>query len=257
MNPPSKPADVTDDAFLGDALNVLQPRSGYRAGIDAVLLAASVADAGAPLRVLDAGAGVGVVGLCVARRLAAADVVLVEREPELAALAVANITRNDLGSRVRVVTSDLTARPGALPERALRDEAFDVVLANPPFHVSGHGTTSHQPLKAAAHEMSADDLDTWVRFAARVARPGGTFTMIHRADAARDILAAFAQRFGAVRLKPIYARPGEPAIRVLVQGIKGSRSRMTICSPLVLHGDGHAFTPEVDAILRHGAPLLV
>jgi tRNA1(Val) A37 N6-methylase TrmN6 len=248
-------ADVTDDAFLGDALKVLQPRAGYRAGIDAVLLAASVAATGSPLRILDMGAGVGVVGLCAAARIPAASVVLVEREPSLAALAQANTERNGLAGRVSVVTTDLTARVATPLVSNLQDESFDAVVANPPFHASGQGTSSRVALKAAAHEMPVDDLEAWARFAARMTRPGGTFTIIHKADAAGDIIAAFARRFGALRLKPVYARPGEPAIRVLVQGIKGSRARMMLAPPLVLHDDGHAFTPEVDAILRHSAPL--
>ncbi len=249
------PPDATDDAFLGDALHVLQPRTGYRAGIDAVLLAASVPDQGATCRILDAGAGVGVVGLCVARRLGEAEVVLVEREPELAALAQQNIARNGLDARVAVVTADVVGKASHNRHATLQDETFDAVLANPPFHTAGHGTASSVVLKAASHEMPPSSLDAWVRFAARMARPGATLTVIHKADATRELLAAFAQRFGAVTLKPVYARAGELAIRVIVRGIKGSRAPMTLSAPLLLHGEGHAFTPEVDAILRRGAPL--
>ena len=81
--------------------------------------------------------------------------------------------------------------------------------------------------------------------------------MIHKADAVAAILSAYAQRFGAIKLKPIYARAGEPAIRVLVQGVKGSRAPLEIRPGLVLHGNGNAFTPEVDAILRTGAALAI
>jgi tRNA1(Val) A37 N6-methylase TrmN6 len=257
VSPTPVPSDVTDDAFLGDALNVLQPRAGYRAGIDAVLLAASVADRREPLRILDAGAGVGVVGLCAARRLPTATVLLVEREARLAALARENIARNGLDGRVAVVTADVTGKASLRPADQLEEETFDAVLANPPFHATGHGTSSGVALKAASHEMPSSSLEAWVRFAARMARPGGIFTVIHKADATRDLLAAFAQRFGNIRLKPIYARPGEPAIRVLMHGIKGSRAPMTIVAPLVLHGEGHAFTADVDAILRRGAPLVL
>ena len=63
---------------------MLQPQNGYRAGLDAVLLAAA-APATPGIRVLDVGAGVGVVGLAVARRIADAHVTLVERDPLLAA----------------------------------------------------------------------------------------------------------------------------------------------------------------------------
>ena len=88
---------LTDDAFLGGGLRILQPEAGYRAGIDAVLLAAA-APVGASRKelVLDVGAGVGVVGLAVAHRAANAHVTLIEREPLLADLARQNIFRNNL-----------------------------------------------------------------------------------------------------------------------------------------------------------------
>ena len=114
MSDPADPS-LTEDAFLGGALRILQPKDGYRAGIDAVLLAGSApVEAGRRGRVLDVGAGVGVVGLAVARRIADAEVVLVERDARLAALARANIERNGLSERVRLIEGHLTieSRPG-------------------------------------------------------------------------------------------------------------------------------------------------
>ena len=112
---------VTDDAFLGDGLRVLQPKHGYRAGIDAVLLAATVAGDGA-LRVADLGAGAGVVGLCVARRLPAARVTLVEREAELVEIARQNAIRNGLSDRVAVVSGDVTGKAELLRLCGTEDE---------------------------------------------------------------------------------------------------------------------------------------
>lgn len=244
---------VTDDAFLGDALQVLQPKQGYRAGVDAVLLAASV-DANAAFRVADLGAGVGVVGLCVARRVSAAQVTLLEREADLVQLARQNVERNALSDRVAVARIDIAA--GDLGDE-IADESFDVLLANPPFHVTANGTNSAMPLKAASHAMPADQLDAWVRCAARLARPRGTFTMIHKADALGEILSAFGRRFGGVKVKPIHAREGEAAIRVLVQGTKGSRAPLELRPPLILHTTGPSFTVEVSAILRDGAALAI
>jgi len=101
--------DVTEDAFLGGALSILQPRKGYRAGIDAVLLAAAVPVVENRVeRVLDAGAGAGVVGLCIARRVSTAQVTLVENDPFLVELARANVARNSLRERVIVVAADVT-----------------------------------------------------------------------------------------------------------------------------------------------------
>lgn len=248
--------DLTDDAFLGGALQLLQPRSGYRAGVDAVLLASAVRVT--PDRVdsvLDVGAGVGTAGLCVARRLPECEVVLFEREPALTAVAHQNILRNGLEEGARVVEGDLGIGESALSALGLMPDSFDHVLANPPFHSAGRGTPAQNPLKSAAHAMTDDDLDAWVRFMARMTAPRGTATMIHKAEALGRVLAAFAGRFGDLRVLPILPRRGEAAIRVLVQGIKGSRAPLVLLDGLVLHGEGNRFTGEAEAILRLGAAL--
>jgi tRNA1(Val) A37 N6-methylase TrmN6 len=66
--------ELTEDAFLGGQLRVRQLKSGHRAGHDAVLLAAAT-PARPGDRVADLGAGVGVAGLAVARRVAGIDLV--------------------------------------------------------------------------------------------------------------------------------------------------------------------------------------
>jgi tRNA1(Val) A37 N6-methylase TrmN6 len=247
---------TSDDAFLGGALRILQPQDGYRAGLDAVLLAAAApVQEGRGQHVLDVGAGVGVVGLAVARRVADAAITLVERDPELAALAQANIARNALAERVRVVEADVTGPLHQIEALASLAESFDHVLANPPFHTEGRGTAAGDALKAAGHAMPDGGLDRWVRMMAAMARPGGTATLIHRAEALGHILAALAGRFGGTLVLPLHPRAGEPASRVLVQGIKGSRAPLCLLPGLVLHNATEGFRPEVEAILRHGAAL--
>jgi tRNA1(Val) A37 N6-methylase TrmN6 len=247
---------TSDDAFLGGALHILQPMAGYRAGLDAVLLAAAApVEEGRAQRVLDVGAGAGVVGLAVARRVADANVTLVERDPELAALARANIARNDLAARVRLIEGDVTRPLGELASLANEAESFDHVLANPPFHIEGRGTAAGDTLKAAGHAMPEGNLDRWARFMAAMARSGGTATLIHRAEALGEILEALAGRFGDTLVLPIHPREGEPASRVLVQATKGSRAPLRLLPGLVLHARDHGFRPQVEAILRGGAAL--
>lgn len=257
------PPETTLDAFLGGAVLAEQPVRGYRAGLDAVLLAAAAGvDPGASARVLDAGAGVGVAGLCLAQRCPRARVVLVEREPQLAALAQSNIARNGLQQRVHVVTLDVEAGGAALHRPSVAGlaelvppAAFTHVIANPPYNPRGAASPGPKPLKAAAHQMPQGGLSAWVRFLATAAARDGMTTMIHRADALAPLLAEFDGRFGALRVLPIHPRAGQPASRIIVQGIKGSRAPLTLLAGLVLHDDGHAFRAEVDAVLRSGAAL--
>lgn len=246
----------TDDAFLGGALQILQPRTGYRAGLDAVMLAAAVpAPRSGKVRALDVGAGVGTAGLCLARRVPEATVTLFEREPALAELAARNAGRNDLGDRVAVAQGAVGLVAGDLRALGLAEESFDYVLANPPYHATGAGTVAPDALKAGSHAMAADALEDWARFMARMARPGGTATLIHKSDALPQLLEALHRRFGGLRLLPLHPRERAPAHRIIIQGTKGSRAPLTILPGFVLHGAGDAFTPAARAILHGGAAL--
>lgn len=258
------PAELTDDIFLADCdggpLSILQPRKSYRAGLDAVLLAAAIPETGRAVHILDAGSGVGTVGLCAARRMATARVVLAEQNPVLLELAQRNIARNSLVDRVQAIAADVSSggsafHSGTSETAVLQPGAFDHVAANPPYYVNSDGTPSPDAIKARAHAMPRHALDAWMRFLATACTGGGTATLIHRADAIADVLQHMGARFGAITILPVHPRAGTPANRIIVQGRKGSRAPTRILPGLILHTDGQAFRPEIDDILRRGAPL--
>jgi tRNA1(Val) A37 N6-methylase TrmN6 len=133
--------------------------------------------------------------------------------------------------------------------------AFTHVIANPPFFAHGHGTAPSARLKAASHQMAGGDLDAWFRFMATAASRDAVATMIHRADALGTLIDGMGQRFGALRVLPLYPRVDEAAHRVIVQGRKGSRAPLVLLPGIALHGDGHGFVERIDAVLRGGAAL--
>lgn len=239
---------VTDDALFDGSLKLLQPRTGHRAGTDAVLLAAATpSDA---RRIADLGASTGLVGLRAAQMNPLASAVLIERDAEMARLAAGNAARNGLSDRVAIRQADAFALAG---EADLR-EVFDAVLTNPPFFKSGEIRVSPNPQRAGAHVLEAS-LDDWVRNATTILAPKGQLVVIHRADALGDVLAACSRRIGGVRLRFIHPEAGAPAIRVLLAGRKGSRAPLLVLPPLVLHGADGAFAPEVAALHRGEATL--
>jgi tRNA1(Val) A37 N6-methylase TrmN6 len=244
----------TEDAFLGGRLRILQPATGYRAGLDAVLLAAAAEPADGA--VLDCGAGVGTVGLCVAARCPACRVTLVERQSPLLELARQNIVLNGLEGRVEAVGGDLLLPASHTGAPRLTPESFDIVLANPPFHAGTDSTRARDVLKAGSHAMDRSDLAEWLRYAVRMAKPAGRVILIHKAEALPLLFEAMKDRFGALVLTPVHAYAGSPAIRVIVAGTKGSRAPLTVRPPVILHAAGGAFMPYVGRILREGAPLV-
>lgn len=247
--PPGEPMPTTVDMFLGGRIAISQPRDGYRAGSDPVLMAAAVR-AKAGERVLDLGCGVGTAALCLLARVADARVTGLELQPELAGLARANAEANHLADRFAVVEGCL-ARPPSL----LRGQGFDHVMTNPPWYEPGTVTAPPAASKATGHVEGAVDLDAWLKAAVRFLRPKGRLTVIHRADRLADILAALRGRTGGITVLPLHPRPGKPAVRVIVTARQGVRTPLEVLPGLVMHGADGAYAEAVEAVLRHGAAL--
>lgn len=238
---------VSDDVFLGGRLRILQPEKGFRSGSDAVLLAAAV-PAAAGDAVLELGCAAGVAALCVLRRVEGARASGLEMQPELAALARENAARNDLD--LEVVEGDVAALPASLRRRS-----FDHVMLNPPFFESGHATPAPDASRRMGRLEGEGGLAPWLACALRRVRPGGTVTLIHRADRLRDLLAAFGTQAGRVVVFPLWPMQGAPAARVVLRAVKSARAPLTLASGLVLHDADGRYTEEAEAVLRDGRAL--
>jgi tRNA1(Val) A37 N6-methylase TrmN6 len=241
-----KRPEVTHDAFLGGRLTIAQPAKGFRAGLDSVLLGAAAGHGEGLL--LDLGAGAGTAALVALADHPALNATLVESDPASAALATENIASNGFAGRASVVTIDLTASGRARAAAGLRADHFVSVIANPPFYEAG---TTPSPRRAAARHMSPEALDLWVKTGATHAAPGGEIIFIHVADRLSVLLQSFESRFGAITVLPLIPREGEPAHRILIRGIKGSRAPLTLLASRSLHTpSGRTFRPEFEAIFR-------
>ena len=236
----------TPDAMLGGRLVLRQAANGHRAGTDAALLAA-LAPADAAGLLIDAGAGSGMVGLAIALRCPALQVHLCDIDASSVALADENLALNGLAARGRAVLVDVT-RASERRAAGLADDAADYVATNPPYLEAG-GRLSPDLDRARAHAMATPDgLERWVRGCCAMLRPGGLFMMIHRADALGCALAVMQGRFGAIVMRAVHARAATPAIRVLLAARKGSRAKLVIAPPLVLHEADGRFTPLAQAV---------
>jgi tRNA1(Val) A37 N6-methylase TrmN6 len=245
---------VIEDALFDHRLRLRQPARGFRAGTDSVLLAASAPPDPGPI-IIDAGAGVGAVGLAVALRSPEARVLLIEQDAIAAELARQNIVINQLHERGQVIVTDFLV---AANRRAagLADGAANLVITNPPFFSANEVSSASSTLKRSAHIFPKGvALSTWIRACVALLAPGGRLVLIHRPESLPALLAACHNRLGTILLKPVHARLGQPAIRVLVCGIKDSRAPLSIVPPLALHEADGRFTKEVEAIHR-GAQLI-
>ncbi|MDB2391029.1 methyltransferase [Alphaproteobacteria bacterium] len=252
--------DVTHDHLLNKTVAITQPKTGYRVGTDAILLAASVPQQ--TKRILDMGCGVGGVALCIARRLC--DVLVaktqkpdahltnvhitaIEIDPDMVALAEQNIIDNELGAYIRLLKGDITAMSPVLAN------SFDHVVSNPPYHDT-RGTRPQNRSRALAHMGEDTKLADWVKAAIWATKPRGRISFICRADRASELITAFESNgAGETLLCPLWPRHDAPASRVIIQVRKNITGPGAILPGLVLHNDLGGYTQSASHIMQGGA----
>lgn len=234
------------DTLFAGKLVCTQSLSGYRFSIDAVLLA-HFAVPRRQDRVLDLGAGCGVVSLILAYRHPSIDLTCLEIQDSLSALLAYNISQNGLTGRMRLVTGDLRQVKELLPVGAA-----DLVVCNPPYYSLGRGQQSPGDEQAVArHELKAGLADI-VKAAAFALRTKGRLVMIYPAARGAALLAALRQnRLEPKRLQVVHPYPGAAGVFFLVEAMKGGGEELTVLPPLYVYDHpGGEYSPEVAAFYR-------
>lgn len=240
---------LTRNKFLGGKLQIWQPKTGYRAGVDAVFLAASV-PAKPGDKVLELGCGVGVASLCLAARVKDVRITGIELQPDYAALAQRNAAENDLP--LTVVEADLAKLP---PE--LRQESYDHVIANPPYFDRSKSYPATDPGRETAFGETTP-LSVWIDTATRRLTARGHLSMVLRTERLTDLFGAMDDRLGSVEILPLAPRVGRRAKLVLIRAIKGGRAPVALLPPVTLHdgadhrADGEDYAFAIADVLRNG-----
>jgi tRNA1(Val) A37 N6-methylase TrmN6 len=251
--------ETEENHLLGGRVIITQPRRGFRASSDTVLLSAAVKTKliTTGTRLLDLGCGVGSAGFCVLKRFDHhTDLHLtgVDIQPDLITLAQKNAVLNDLAGRCHFLQGDVTDKNIALP-----DNHFDIIIANPPFHEEGQNMPSDNIIKSIAHGHDALSAtwEDWVYCANRKCKPGGSFIVIHRADRLPDILGKLAPWFGSVTIIPLWPKKNEPAKRFIFMARKQRFAPAVLNQGHILHEDNGEHTADTMAILKGERPLII
>lgn len=244
--PPSSGPDVIETTLLRGQVKLLQPREGFHASMDTVLLAAAcpVRDG---QRLLDVGCGVGSAGLCVSLKKENISLFGIDIFNENIDIARQNAQLNGLVQNCRFECSSLQQ------DTVFEDNYFDCVITNPPYQAGGKHTPSPHGQKSLAHgeDASGITLENWCKYLHKKLKQGGYMVMVHRADRLDEIIRALTARrwFGSLVVMPVHSRIGDPAKRVLVSARKERYAPIVIKPALVMHNADGSYTDEAAAIL--------
>lgn len=245
-------SELTQNAFLGGKLSLWQPARGYRAGIDPVLLAASV-PAKNGQSILDLGCGVGTAALCLGARVSGLRLTGMEIQFGYADLARLNARENEI---------PMTIIPGDARDagKLLGGERFDHVITNPPFHDRRARTVASDQGRETS--MASDGiLDDWIDAAARRLAPKGQLHVVHQTAYLPALLSACYGRVGSIEVLPLSARNGRGAGLILLRALKTGRAAFRLHAPKVLHkgarhvSDGDDYTEEFSGVFRNAQAL--
>ena len=226
-------------------LQLFQPRHGYRYSLDAFLLAQFCTELKPDGAVVDLGAGCGIISLVLARVNPTASVVAVENNPEMAALIERNIQHNELDARVSVHAEDVVDLRKSYPV-----SAFDLVVSNPPFRVSGSGKTSPRAGRDTARHESTAELADFLAAAKYLVKPGGKICFIQHPSRLTDFIAhARELKLTLHRLRMVHDRVAAPATMFLAELAKGSRAALELLPPLIIRDESGDYSNETKNIL--------
>jgi tRNA1Val (adenine37-N6)-methyltransferase len=230
---------TSHDTLRGYDLKIRQPDRGYRFSLDALLLA-GFARVCEKAIIADLGTGCGVIPLVLARMHHDACFVGVERNPDMAALAVENACSNGLDTRIEILSNDILTIRSHFPV-----SSFDFVVSNPPFRTAGSGKVSPHPGRDVARHETTAGLADFMAAAKYLVKPGGRICFIyHPSRLVEFICRASELKLVLTRLRMVHGTSGAEAKMFLAELAKGRRADVVVEAPLVIYGSTGEYTLE-------------
>lgn len=224
------PGERLDDLQLS-GYHIIQDPGRFCFGVDAVMLT-EFARVKPGEEVLDLGTGTGVIPILLAAKTAGKHFTGLEIQPESADMARRSVRYNEMDEKVSIVTGDIK-------EAAERfgTGAFDVITTNPPYMLNAHGLQNEQDAKTIARHEVLCTLDDVLRESARLLKESkGRFYMIHKPFRLVEILTKMCQyKIEPKRIRFVHPYIHKEPTMVLIEGLKGGKSRVTIEPPLVMY----------------------
>lgn len=219
---------------------IIQDPGRFCFGMDAVLLS-GFASVKPGEHVLDLGTGTGIIPILLEAKTKGEHFTGLEIQPESADMAERSVKLNGLTERINIVTGDIKEASSIFGA-----SSFEVVTTNPPYMIGQHGISNPKDAKAIARHEILCDLDDILRESARLLKPQGRFYMVHRPFRLAEIFSKMIEyHIEPKRMKLVYPFVDKEPNMVLIEGLRGGRSRLTVEKPLIVYKELGVYTDEI------------
>lgn len=228
------------DELQRNGYKIIQNPDKFCFGMDAVLLT-GFAHAGKEDKLLDLGTGTGIIPILMEAKYHCAHLTGLEIQAESADMAARSVALNNLTDKIDIVTGDIKEA-----DNIFRSASFDCITCNPPYMIGQHGITNPDALKAIARHEVLCTFEDVARQTAKLLKPGGHFFLVHRPFRLAEIMTTLVQyKLEPKRMQLVYPYVDREPNMVLLEAVRGGKSRMTVEKPLIIFQEPGVYMPEI------------
>lgn len=223
------PGERLDDLQL-NGLELIQNPERFCFGVDAVLLSDFV-KVKEDETVLDMGTGTGIIPILLSAKTKGRLFTGLEIQEESAQMARRSVEHNHLENKIKIVTGDIKEAA-----QIFKPAFFDVITVNPPYMVYQHGLQNPKDAIAIARHEILCTLDDILRESMKLMQYKGRFYMIHRPFRLTEIMVKMNQyKIEPKRIQFVHPYIHKEPTMVLIEGVRGAKSRVRIEPPIVMY----------------------
>ena len=228
------------DDLQYNGLKIIQNKSGFCFGIDAVLLANFAKNMKRKDMVVDLCTGTGIIPILLSGKTNAKKIIGVEIQGESAEMAKRSVELNSLQGRVEIINEDLKNL-----KHIIEAGSVDTVTVNPPYMKAGSAIVNDKnKMSIARHEVCCT-LDDVIKEAARILKTNGELFMVHKPERLVDIFCTMRKyKIEPKRIRFVHPSVDKPANIVLIEGSRDGKEFLKFENSLYVYENGE-YTDEI------------
>ncbi len=226
-----------DDLQLKN-LKIIQNRDWFCFGIDSVLLSGFASDIKRNSRILDLGAGTGILELLMSAKVEGSKIVGIEIQKEVANLAKRNVKLNNLEDRIEILNADV--------RKISLNKLFDAIITNPPYKEKNTGIVNDNNIKLISRHEIEGTLEDFIYASSNALKDQGTMYMVNRPERLIDIFEYCRKyKLEPKELQLVHSKVNTKPVLILIKAVKNAKKYLKIREPLYIYDDDGNYTDQV------------
>ena len=238
----SKNQKIEDLQFKN--LKIIQDKTGFCFGIDAILLSDFAKEIKKETKVLELGTGTGIIATLLCAKTNLKEIIGVEVQKEVYEMAKKSIQLNQLENKFKIINENIINL-----NKIFEKNSFDAIVTNPPYQKKDTGIKNDNQKKNISRHETTATLEDFIKISNELLKDRGEFYMVHRPDRLVDSLYLMRKyKIEPKIIRFVYSHKDESPQLVLMKGVKNAKPFLKIQNNLYIYDEKGKYTKEINEI---------